>query len=176
MELFEALKRRRAVREFTSEPVPDEVLKKLAYAARRAPTGGNTPYRRILVVKDDKTIRLIKQVSPGILGEPTALLVIFTNTEVTKELGRLGSICATIDAGAAAENVALAALDMGLGACFTKSYSEVGVRGILNIPDGYRTEVMLQLGFPRADQPRPMKPREGADTTYVNRFGRSWEA
>ncbi len=176
MELFEALKRRRAVRDFTNQPVPDVALKKLAYAARRAPTGGNTPYRRILVVKDSKTIRLIKQVSPGILGEPTALLVVFTDLEVTKELGRLGSICATIDAGAAAENVALAALDLGLGACFTKSYSEVGVREILNIPDKYRTEVMLQLGFPRDDQPRPMRPRKGADTTYLNRFGRSWGA
>ncbi len=102
MEFFEALKKRRAVRDFTTEPIPDDLLKKLARAARRAPTGGNTPYRRVLVVKDRKTIRMVRQVSPGILGTPTALLVVFTDLEVAKELGRLGSICATIDAGAAA--------------------------------------------------------------------------
>ncbi len=146
MELFEALKERRAVRDFTEQVIPDDLLMRLAYAARRAPTGGNTPYRRILVVNDRKTIRLIKQVSPGILGQPTALIVIFTDLEVARQLGRLGNVCATIDAGAAAENVALAATDLHLGACFTKSYSETGVKEILNIPDGYRTEVMLQLG------------------------------
>jgi len=173
MELFEALRKRRAVRDFTEQAIPDDILMKLAYAARRAPTGGNTPYRRILVVNDRKRIRLIKQVSPGILGQPTALIVIFTDLEVTRELGKLGNVCATIDAGAAAENVALAATDLHLGACFTKSYSETGVKEILNIPDGYRTEVMLQLGYPRKDQPRSMRPREGADATYHNRFARS---
>jgi len=63
MELFEALRKRRAVRDFTEQAIPDDILMKLAYAARRAPTGGNTPYRRILVVNDRKRIRLIKQVS-----------------------------------------------------------------------------------------------------------------
>jgi nitroreductase len=175
MEVFEALKKRRAIRDFGPEPLNDDDLKKLVYAARRAPTGGNTPYRRIMVVRDPKTIRLIRQVSPGILGMPTALLLIFTDFEVSKELGRLGSVCATIDAGAAAENVALAAVDLGIGACFTKSYSEVGVKEILNIPDTCRTEVMLQLGHPSNEQPRPMKPRRGADSVYLDRYGRSWE-
>lgn len=176
MELFESLKRRRAVRDFTQEPLSDDVLKKLVYAARRAPTGGNTPYRRILVVKDWKTIRLVKQVSPGILGTPTALMVIFTDMNVATELGKLGSICSTIDAGAAAENVSLAAADLGIGACLTKSYSEAGVKEILNIPDNCRTEVMLQLGHPKEEQPRSMRPRKGADTIYLDRYGQSWDA
>jgi len=176
MEFFEALKNRRAIRDFAAEPVPDELLRKLAYAARRAPTGGNTPYRRILIVRDRKTIRLIKQVSPGILGTPAALVVIFTDLQVTKELGKLGNLCATIDAGAAAENVALAAADLGLGACFTKSYSEAGVKEILNIPEDYRTEVILQIGHPATAQPRPMRPRKGADAVYLDRFGRAWES
>jgi nitroreductase len=174
MELFDALRRRRAVRDFTQELLPDQVLWKLVYAARRAPTGGNTPYRRILVVRDPKTVRLVKQVSPGILGTPTALLLIFTDLEVTKELGKLGNVCSIIDAGAAAENVALAAADLGIGACFTKSYSEAGVKEILNIPNNFRTEVMLQLGYPQDHQPVSMKPRKGADSVYIERFGRVW--
>lgn len=176
MQLFESLKKRKAVRDFTSAPLSDDILKKLVYAARRAPTGGNTPYRRILVVKDWKTIRLIKQVSPGILGSPAALMIIFTDLDVATELGKLGSITSTMDAGAAAENVALAAVDLGIGACFTKSYSEAGVKEILDIPDNCRTEVMLQLGYPKPEQPRPMRPRKGADQVYLDRYGQSWDA
>lgn len=176
MELFEALRKRRAVRDFKTDPLPDDIMRKLVYAARRAPTGGNTPYRRILVVKDSKTIRLIKQVSPGILGSPTALIVIFTDLNVAVELGKLGAVCSTLDAGAAAENVALAAIDLGVGACFTKSYSEAGVKEILNIPDNFKTEVVMQLGYGKTEQPHPVKPREGADRVYLDRYGRSWEA
>jgi nitroreductase len=175
MEFIDALNKRRATRDFSDEPIQEEMLWNLAHAARRAPTGGNTPYRRILVVNDMKIIRLIKQVSPGIQGNPTALIIVFTDLEVTKELGRLGDVCATIDAGAAAENVTLAATDVGLGSCFTKSYSEVGVKEILNIPETYRTEIMLQLGHVGQEQSKPTKARKGADTVHLNRFGRIWD-
>ncbi|HUK51589.1 MAG TPA: nitroreductase family protein [Terriglobales bacterium] len=175
MEFLDVLKKRRATRDFSEKPIQEETLWNLAHAARRAPTGGNTPYRRIMVVNDMKTIRLIKQVSPGIQGNPTALMVVFTDLEVTKELGRLGDVCATIDAGAAAENVTLAATDMGLGSCFTKSYSEIGVKEILNIPETCRTEIMLQLGYVGEEQSRPTKARKGADAVHLNRFGRIWD-
>jgi hypothetical protein len=49
------------------------------------------------------------------------------------------------------------------------------VKEILNIPDSFKTEVILQLGYPREGQPRPMKPREGADSIYVDRYGKSWD-
>jgi len=176
MDLFEALKKRRAIREFTEDPLSDEIISKLVYAASRASTGNNAPYRRILVVRDWKTIRLIKQLSPGILGLPTALIVIFTEMDIANELGKLGNICSTIDAGAAAENVALAAASMGIGACFTRSYSEAGVKEILDIPDNCRTELMLQLGHPKREQPPPLRPRAGADAVYLNRYGLRWES
>jgi len=177
MELFESLKRRRAVRDFTSTAIPDDILTKLVYAARRAPTGANAPYRRILVVKDQRTISLVKQVSPGIRGSPKALIVIFTDLDVAKkQFGKLGDICSPMDAGAAAENVALAAVGLGLGSCFTKSYSEVGVKEILEIPTNCRTEIMVQLGYPKNEQPRPAKRKSGADTIYLDRYGREWEA
>jgi nitroreductase len=177
LELFETLKKRRAIRQFTPEPLSDDILKRLAYAAKRAPTGGNNPSRRILVVKDPKTIRLIRQVAPGVLGAPAALLVVFTDLDVaSSELGKLGNVVSTLDAGAAAENVALAAVDLGIGACFTKSYSEAALKELLNIPDHCRTEVMLQLGHPQSEQPRSMRPRKGADTVYLDAYGRSWNA
>ena len=176
MELFESFKKRRAVRDFAPVPISEETLKRLVYAARRAPTASNAPYRRILVVKDLTTIKLIKQVSPGIRGTPTALMIIFTDMEVARELGNLGNVTSPIDAGAAAENVWLAAVDLGLGACFTKSYSEAGVKEILDIPANCRTEIMVQLGYARDEQPRPATPRAEADSIYLDRYGRRWEA
>ena len=39
--LFEAIHSQRAVRNFSAEPVPDEVISTIMEAAIRAPSGGN---------------------------------------------------------------------------------------------------------------------------------------
>lgn len=177
MNVLEAIKRRVAVRHFEPKPVPEDALRKLAWAAHKAPTGGNTPYRRVLVVNDEETVEMIKKVSPGFLSNAKALILIYTDLDVAyKGLGRLGrDVCSMIDAGAAAENAALAAVELGLGTCFTKSYSEVGVKEILGIPDNYRTEIMLQVGYPAKDAPPPLKAKPGSRITYLNYHGNRWE-
>jgi len=174
LDVFDALKARRAIRYFEKTPVEEAVLRRLADAAHRAPTGGNVPYRRVIVVNDERTIKVLRQVSPGILGEPAAVMVIYTDLTVAKRNGRLSEICATIDGGAAAENVALAAAALGLGCCFTKSYSEAAVKEVLGIPDEFRTEVMLQLGYPRAGQPPPVHRKAEGMVTELDRFGNRW--
>jgi nitroreductase len=55
MELLEALRTTGAVREFTAEPVPDRVLRRVLDAARVAPSGGNRQGWRVVVVKDPVT-------------------------------------------------------------------------------------------------------------------------
>src|SRR5690242_13796982 len=52
MELTEALRSTGAIREFTDEPVPDDVLARVLDTARFAPSGGNAQSWRVVVVKD----------------------------------------------------------------------------------------------------------------------------
>ncbi|MEM2451320.1 MAG: nitroreductase family protein [Nitrososphaerota archaeon] len=176
MDVLDAIRKRVAVRYFEEKPVPEDVLKTLAWAAHKAPTGGNTPYRRVMVVNDEEIVEMVKKVSPGFLSNAKALILIYTDLDIAyKGLGRLGrDICSMIDAGAAAENVALAALKYGLGTCFTKSYSEAGVKEVLEIPENYRTEVMVQIGYPKKDMPPPLKAKPNARITYLNRHGNLW--
>ena len=60
MELEEALRTTAAVREFTDQPVPDEVLWRVLDTARFAPSGGNRQGWRLVVVKDAETRRRIR--------------------------------------------------------------------------------------------------------------------
>ena len=73
MDLFEALARRRACRHFTKEPVSAEDLQKLVYAAGRAPTASNRPYRHCILVDDPRVIRAIRQISPSLVADPPVL-------------------------------------------------------------------------------------------------------
>lgn len=60
MELQEALRTTAAVREFTDEPVPDEVLWRVLDTARFAPSGGNRQGWRLVVVKDPETRKALR--------------------------------------------------------------------------------------------------------------------
>jgi nitroreductase len=176
-DLFVALRKRHACRNYdSSRPVPKELLQKLVYSAHRAPTGGNTPYRFIIVVTDPIQLKMIRLVSQGLFGNPPALFVICTRTRLGKE-----EICkldlessAHIDAGAAAENIALAAYALGLGACFVQSYSEVGVASVLELPSDTRTELIVTVGYPAENEPPSLKKSTVAKTTYFAKYGNQW--
>lgn len=55
MELFEAMEKRRSIRKFKSDPVPDEHIMALIEAARLAPSGCNAQPWRFKIVKDAET-------------------------------------------------------------------------------------------------------------------------
>jgi nitroreductase len=177
-DLFEVLKKRRACRHFEPKPIPNDVLDKLVYAAHRAPTGGNTPYRFVIVVKDPLKLKMLKLVSPGYFGDSSATIVVCTDLRVAEQgLGALGRDKTSLyDAGAAAENIVLTAYALGLGASFIKSYSETALKRILDLPDGFRTELVVSLGYPAKDEPTPLRARKGGKITYRDSYGQEWKA
>jgi nitroreductase len=60
MELTEVLRTTGAVREFTGEPVPREVLARVLDVARFAPSGGNRQGWRVVVVEDAEARRRLR--------------------------------------------------------------------------------------------------------------------
>src|SRR6202008_407181 len=55
MELYDVMRSTPAVREFTDDPVPDDVLARILDNARFAPSGGNRQGVRVVVVRDKDT-------------------------------------------------------------------------------------------------------------------------
>src|SRR6476646_6037076 len=55
MQLLDVLRTTAAIREFTDEPVPDDVLYRVLDTARFGPSGGNVQGWRLVVVKDAAT-------------------------------------------------------------------------------------------------------------------------
>jgi nitroreductase len=171
-DLFHVLKRRRACRAFLPKPIPTEVLDKVVYAAHRAPTGGNIPYRFIIVVKDPEQLDMLKAAAPGYFGDSPAAVVVCTDLRVGNGASKIDKDqCSLYDAGAAAENIVLAAYALGLGASFIKSYAEIAVRTILGLPEGCRTELIVSLGYPAPDEPPPVRKMPEGKITYYNTYG-----
>jgi nitroreductase len=66
VDLYEAMRTTSAVRQFTGEPLPDEVLHTILDNARFAPSGGNRQGTRIIVVRDPDARRALAELTiPG---------------------------------------------------------------------------------------------------------------
>lgn len=55
MEIYDVMRTTAAVREYTDDPLPDEVLMRILDNARFAPSGGNRQGTRVVVVRDAQT-------------------------------------------------------------------------------------------------------------------------
>lgn len=147
---YDIIRKRRVCRFFTDEPVCREDLKHLIRAARWASSAGNRRIHKFVVVDDRKSVNLIRIISPGILGNPQALIVICTDRAKAAQEGVNLDLDPTtwIDVGTASQNMMLAACEIGLGSCPTTSFSKSAVRVILNLPDDLEPEYILQVGYP----------------------------
>ncbi len=66
MDLYDVMRTTAAVREFTDDPLPDEVLHRILENARFAPSGGNRQGTRIIVVREQATREaLVELTRPG---------------------------------------------------------------------------------------------------------------
>lgn len=179
MEVDEALRRRRMVRNFTGEPLDRAVVERVAGAAFRAPAAGNTDALDVVVLDGAATERYwsVTLADParrarfrwqGLLAAPV-LLVLVTRpaayveryAEADKARPGLGDSEAGwpvpfwwVDAGMAAENVLLAAVAEGLGACLFGLFEhERAVLRALGVPDDRRGVATVALGRPAPDEP-----------------------
>ena len=63
VELYDVMRTTSAVRRFTDDPLPDEVLRTILDNARFAPSGGNRQGTQIVVVRDDATRRVLVELT-----------------------------------------------------------------------------------------------------------------
>ena len=163
MELWEAINGRRSVRAFLDRPVERNVLERLLEAAIWAPSGGNAQTWRFVVVTESKRIRSIKTVSPGLLGNPAAVIAVCQDlAEARAKGGTLGeTFLAPVDAAMATENLLLAAYAEGLGTCVIASFHRGAVGRLLDLPEGVEPMLLVSVGWPAEAPLAPSRSGEG---------------
>jgi nitroreductase len=76
MDVLEAIKQRRSIRQFMEQAIERKLLEQILDAARWAPTAGNQQRWRFIVVTDPTVKEMVRKVSPGIFATPAAFIVI----------------------------------------------------------------------------------------------------
>ena len=197
MEFSEALARRRMVRNYTDDPVDPGALDRIADAAFRAPSAGNSQALAVVMVTEPERRQAIASVGdeaayvsagfdPWISRAPAHLIIAVSEQTYhdryrePDKLGPDGEIDWPVpfwwvDAGAAMMAVLLAAVDEGLAAGFLGVHSLPDLAAVVGLPDDYSPIGVITLGHPAPDRrsgslDRPKRPRN----TVVHR--EAWDS
>jgi nitroreductase len=152
--VYDAIRRRRVTRAMSEEPVDPGLVDQVLEAARWAPNAGNRRLQPVLAVTDPVLLRLLRQVSPGMVPVPQAALVICLDTVRAEEFGfQPGHRGLYVDIGTTAATLLLAAYSVGLGACPVTSFSRAAAARVLGLRPGLSPELVVCLGHPASEQP-----------------------
>jgi len=142
-------------------------LEKIVAAGVEAPSGCNMQLRQYVIVDDPAVMEQIRPFS-GAMADAPAAIVLLVDPKGT----RFGEFWVQ-DASAAMENMLLAAVALGYGACWVEGAlrrCEDELRRILGVPEHLRIWSLLPVGKPAGQPTRPPKPEPG-EISHYNRFG-----
>ncbi len=163
MDLYAAIRGRRSVRRFSSTPIDQAILERIVGAATWAPSGGNAQTWRFVIVTEPTRIAKLKTVSPGLLGDPGAVVAVCQDLADARAKGStLGEVLlAPCDAAMAAQNLLLAAYAEGLGTCTVASFTHRAVARLLKLPETVEPILLVSVGVPNETPKAPERRTDG---------------
>ncbi len=187
MDLKEAIYTRRAVRDFTAEPVDEGTLRELIDAAVQAPSAVNQQPWSFSVVRDKAVLgRISREAKAHMLRTSPVGLVSHHFDQILNDpnfdifyraaaLIVISSVSATSwaveDCSLAAENLMLAARGAGLGTCWIGfAQAWLGTpegKALLELPATYLPVAPIIVGHPKA-APAPV-PRKEPEIRWIGR-------
>ncbi len=172
MELQEALRRRKMVRSFRREPVPEDVIDRVLASVVHAPSAGYTQGNEFLVLTSEAAVadyvRITehpdypltdadREVLPPVVVIPLSNQTAYVDRYSQPDKIEFGLDAAErwpvpywdIDAGMASMLILLVAVECGLGALFAGiAHGEAELLAHFGVPDRFRPIGVIHLGYP----------------------------
>ncbi|MEM1520160.1 MAG: nitroreductase family protein [Candidatus Korarchaeum sp.] len=167
--VFEVIKTRRSIRDFDFREIPDKYLRVILEAGIWAPSGSNLQPWEFVLVKDRDLVEKVKLFSPGLFGNPAAIVLICINGKIAGKTGKMGEIMSLMDVSMAAENIMLMAHALDIGSCPVTSFNKAALKELLDLPPHVEPVLMITLGY-RKELPKPPKRRSLEEVVHVDSF------
>ena len=153
METWDAIRARRNVRTYTSDPVTAEHLDRIAEAGWRAPSAANRQHWDFIIVTDRDQLTELATVWQGarhIAGAAAAIALV-----VPEPADDRNRVVDQYDLGQATFAIMLAAADLGIGTGHSSVDDQAKARAILGVPETHVVSFLLGVGYPSN---RPLRP------------------
>ena len=160
MDVLDAIKGRRSVREFKPEPVKEADLQKILEAAQWAPSAGHCQPLELVVVRDEAVKQKLVRAALGqsfIAEAPIVLVVCADVARTSSRYGKRGADLYCIqDTAAAVQNIHLAAYALGYATCWIGAFDEGEAADAIKAPANVRPLAIIPVGKPAE---KPSAPR-----------------
>ena len=161
------------IRQFTDEPVPDEVVDQLLELARWTGSSKNSQPWHFVVVRDGETLRKLAAMRSNInwaAAAPVGVAIALDGANPMSE---------AYDEGRVTERLMTGATMLGYGAgvaWFGEAEHQAAAKKLLGIPDAKTARQMVMIGRAKSrEDPRSYGPKRGrkpmADVASFERFG-----
>jgi nitroreductase len=156
MNVADAIRNKRAVREFQDQPLPEQVVRAILNAGRRSQSSKNTQPWQFITVQERETLKRLSECGTyaGHLAG-AALGVAILTPDPDEKFQTL------FDAGQAAAYMQLAAWELGVGSCLASIYEPEQARETLGFPPGWQVRICLSFGFPLDAGKLTAPPKKG---------------
>ncbi len=165
VETWQAINSVRVVRKFRDEPIEEAHLERILHAGRRTGSSKNDQHWAFIVIRDREHLAELAAVGDyagHLAGASVAIALVTPNAE-----GHYNN-SVMWDCGRAAQNMVLAAWELGIGSVPATVYEQDRARELLGYPAGLHCEFLLSFGFPanpddltRPPHPGGRKPLDG---------------
>jgi nitroreductase len=166
MDVLQAIKERRSIRQYSQEAVSDDQLNQTLEAGRWAPSRGNSQPWKFIALNDEQIRKELAEVIPSgkFLAQAPRGIAVVVDPEASKHPEQEGA--------AAIQNILLAAHSLGLGTCWISVWGTDWMKPaakVLGIPDKEWLISVISIGYPAE---APEKGRKALDEiTFANKYG-----
>ncbi len=156
MDVSEAIRMKRAIRQFLPREIPENTIRTILNAGRRAQSSKNTQPWNFIAITDRSSLKSLSEC--GAYARHLALAsfgIAIVHTDPGEKFQLM------FDIGQAAANMQLAAWELGIGSCIASIYEPDKARRILGFPPDMFLHIALSFGYPQDADAISRQPRKG---------------
>ena len=160
MKVSEAIRMKRAVRQFKDQPLSEDQVAMILKAGRRAQSAKNTQPWHFIAIQDKSTLKSLSECGTyaGHLAGAALGVAILTPDPAER-------FSIMLDAGQSAAYMQLAAWEQDIGSCLATIYDLDAARQLLGYPDKFHLYIAISFGFPVDEAYLTTPPQKGGRRT-----------
>lgn len=167
--VYDAVRAKRAIRQFRDEPLPEEVVERILNAGRLSGSAKNMQPWQFIAVQNRDSLRALSEC--GRFARHLAGAALGIALVTSDPFYRLS---VPFDLGRATQNMMLTAWELGVGSVMATMYRADRAREILQVPPDYTIPWCISFGYPAdADQRSPAAKsgrRAAADVVHYEKW------
>lgn len=157
MDIWQGIRSKHTVRQFTDQPIDDEAARRILDAGRRAPSGYNSQPWYFIAVRDRAMLQELATIGRStkhVAGAAMCVVMLSPDRE-TRFFQNM------FDIGQAATYMMLAAHEIGIGSAQGNVYEPDRARDLLGFPADWKPYLLISFGYPDHDAVKPSKGKGG---------------